>query len=88
MHFALMLLPSRVLVSSDALWCAPSTASTQRIATTHLTLERSKVYMTPDQSASLMTLPSDSTTVVQMRSVSTTSLNDDSRTPAAVWPQQ
>jgi hypothetical protein len=85
MHFALMLLPSRVLVSSDALWCAPST---QRIATTHLTLERSKVYMTLDQSASLMTLPSDSTTVVQMRSVSTTSLNDDSGTPAAVWPQQ
>jgi hypothetical protein len=40
------------------------------------------------QSATLMTMPSASTTVVQMRSLSTASLNDNSGPLPAVWPQQ
>jgi hypothetical protein len=86
MRFTLMLLP---LAGLGMAGCAlDSVPSTQRTSTTYLTPARSEVYMTPDQSATLMTTPGASTTVGKMRDLPTTSLNDDSGGPVAVWPQQ
>ena len=56
--------------------------------TNYMTPGRAATFMTPEQSAMLMTMPGDSTTIVQMRYLSTPSLNDDSGPPLSVWPQQ
>ena len=86
MRFSLILLP---LAGLGLVGCAVGGASSaQRTSTASMTPERSAAYMTPEHSAAFMTMPGDSTTVVQMRYLSTTSLNDDSGPPLAVWPQQ
>ena len=86
MRYALMLLP---LAGLGLAGCAVSGApSPQRTSTAYVTPERSDTYMTVRQSATLTTMPGDLTTVVQMRYLSTPSLNDDSGPPLPVWPQQ
>jgi hypothetical protein len=62
--------------------------SPQRTSIDSMTPRRAATYMTPKQSATLMTMPGDATTGDPMRYLSTTSLNDNSGPPLAVWPQQ
>jgi hypothetical protein len=86
MRFFLMLLP---LAGLGLVGCAVTGApAPPRTSANYMTPRRIATYMTPGQSARLMTMPGDSTTVVQMRYLSTPSLNDDSGPPLAVWPQQ
>jgi hypothetical protein len=84
MRFSLMLLP---FAGPGLVGCAVGgTPTPQRTSTNYMTPGRTATYMTPEQSAALMTMPGDSTTVVQMRYLSATSLNDSSGPPIAVWP--
>ena len=86
MRYSHILLALTVL---GLLGCAQGGApSQQRTSANYMTPRRAATYMTPEQSATLMTMPGDSTTVFQMRHLSTTSLNDDSGPPLAVWPQR
>jgi hypothetical protein len=85
MRFALIVLPLAGLVLAGCV--SGGAPSSQRISTTLITPERSADYMTPGQSETLVTMPGDSTTAVQMRYLSTPSLNDDSSPPETVLSQ-
>jgi hypothetical protein len=69
--------------------CGPGGDSSHRLMpNTFVTSQRSAGYMTPEQSAALITMPGDSTTAVQMQYLSHSSRNDDSSPPAADPLQQ
>jgi hypothetical protein len=85
MRFHLLLVLTGLVVSACALGGGPSPP---RASTNYMAPIRTATYMTPEQPGKLVTMPGDSTTVVQMRSPSTTSLNDHSGPLFAVWPQQ
>jgi hypothetical protein len=74
MRYSLLMLPLAVLGLAG---CVADGAPSQRqTSTTHVTPERSAAYMTSEQSATLIIMPGDSTTVAQKRYLLAASLND------------
>ena len=69
MRFSLILLP---LAGLGLVGCAVGgTPAPPRTSANYMTPGHAATYMTPEQSATLMRMPGDSTTVVQIRYLST-----------------
>ena len=79
MRYSLLLLP---LAAFGLAGCVGVGApSPQRTSTTDMTPARSATYMTSEQSAKLIILPSDTTTPVQLRYLSDHEANVDGLMP-------
>jgi hypothetical protein len=86
MRDSLLLLPMAVLGLAG---CASGGApSHQRTPVAAMTPELSATYMTPEQSATLILLPGDTTTLAQMRFLATTSLNEQHRPATRLLSQR
>jgi hypothetical protein len=83
MRYSLLLLPLAILALEGCVGIGSS--SPQQTSATDMTPARSITYMTPEQSAKLMVLPDDRTTVIQLRYLSITPEHEpDSVQPAGL----
>jgi hypothetical protein len=81
MRYSLLLLPLAVLSLGGCV--AGGASSSHQTSTTGSILAHAATYLTPEQSGKIITLPGDSTTVAQMRPLSSTSMNEpDNRQPS------
>jgi hypothetical protein len=79
MRYALMLYALTILGLAGCV--AGGAPSPRQTSTTYMTLGSSAIYMTPEQSAAMITMPGDSSAVGQMRYLSGPPLNDVSGPP-------
>jgi hypothetical protein len=73
MRYSLLLLPLAVVGLTG---CVAGGAPSQQTLVTNSTDEQTVTYMTPEHSATLIILPGDTTTVAQLRFLSTTTMSE------------